>query len=215
MSETVVLSPEINLLLLLYPETFRRRYGREMSQLLIDMIGEQREENGKITLGFWLHLIGDTLKSSFREHFNELRKSGLKTYLRQNFRFTGLHLLGLLLLLPSISVLSLDVISRILQGDLIHYNRPVYAFLSKTFFYRTPVLFIWVILFPALAVLINLLPFISAKYRGRLVSFILLVFGLGFLSIILFHDFAPCMLHGLFSHGFSQFGRLLSFCRQA
>ncbi len=151
----------------------------------------------------------------------------MKKYLQQTLHFNIYNIVGGILLLPFLLLFTIDLISRIVQADLTHYNRPVYAFLSHTFIYYTPVLFSIAILFPTLAVLLNLIPVVQTIIKNRktikkfafvrlnLLSIVLLIIGLGFLAIIKLHDFVPCMLHGLLRLTFDKFPQLVSFCRNA
>lgn len=144
-----------------------------------------------------------------------------------NLKITRYNIAGLILLLPVISVLTLDIIARLLQGDLFHYNRAVYGFLSRTPIYRYPVLFTWVIIFPALAVIFNLIPLLrqllNKKTRIKSVLFIkrnifsllLVMAGSGILAVIKLHDFVPCMANGFLSKGIKEFLPLLQYCRNA
>ena len=61
-------------------------------------------------------------------------------------------------MLPAFTVFMIDILGRIAQGDLTHYNRGIYNFLSHTPLYWTPVLFTWIIAFPAIAIILEIIP---------------------------------------------------------
>ena len=161
------------------------------------------------------------------QHIHELEKKGMKKYLRQTLHINMCNIIGSVFLLPSFIVFSIDLIARILQRDLVHYNRPVYAFLSHTFFYQFPILFIWAVVFPLLAVVINLIPVITYAQKKRfqitnftfvkqnLASIIIFSFGIFFILLIKLHDFAPCTFHGLMRLGITQLPHIISLCRNA
>lgn len=210
-----------------YPIRYQKQFGTEMQLLFLDVYSEELIKKGRVGAIFWLSQIADLTKSIIIQHFFMLQKNGLKKYLRQEGHINKYNFWGGLLLLPILSIFIIDTISRITQGDLTHYNRPVYAFLSHTFLYSYPVLFTWVILFPLLAILINLIPIIlnSQKKHASLVdlsflakniiSVILICIGLGFLIIIKFHDFAPCTIHGILNVGIGQLPHIISVCKNA
>lgn len=214
-------------LISLYPASYRRHYGQEMLILFRDMYAEELTKHGHTGLNFWLALTGDYAQSVVDQHAQAAGKSGLLNHLQRTFHINRYHIAGLILLLPALVVSAIDLGARIAQGDLFHYNRPVYAFMSHTPLYWFPILFIWVLVFPFLAVVINLIPVVRNASAGRprifswpfihrnLGSLLLLVLGLGFLAMIRLHDFAPCLVHGLFSRGFGQFLPLLQYCRTA
>lgn len=151
----------------------------------------------------------------------------MKKYITKQIQFTMYNLISGVLLLPFFFIFAIDIIARIAQGDLVHYNRPVYTFLSHTPLYWTPILFSVVILFPTLAlllILISLFQNIIKKHtslfsvtfvKQNMGSLILLVLALGFLAIIKLHDFAPCMLHGILIEGSNKIFHIFSVCRNA
>ncbi len=216
-----------NFLVLFYPEQYRKKYGQEMFMLFQDMYQEELTKNGNIGLGFWFFQVGDITKSIIEQHIDEIGKKGMKKYLQQTFHINTYNVIGGILLLPIFIVFFIDVIARIVQGDLVHYNRPVYAFLSHTFFYQFPIQFTWVVLFPILAVAINIVPLIGNARKKHFnvlnltflkrnaISILFLVFGLFFVLLIKFHDFAPCMFYGLTHFGFGQLNHIISVCRKA
>jgi hypothetical protein len=211
-------------LLLLYPELYRKEFAEEMLLMFEDIYQETFVKQGKIDITFWLSLSFDITKNAVEQHIHLCKKQGMKKYLTKTLHINRYNIIGALLLLPFLSVFAIDIIARIAQGDVTHYNRPVYLYLSHTIFYWTPILFIWVILFPALAVLLNFVPLIQKGIKkNRLffqlsfikqnaVSFAILAVGMGFLAIVKLHDFAPCFVHGLVKIGITQIPRIFSVC---
>lgn len=215
------------ILIWLYPEEYRKQYGMEMCLLFKDMYNEEIEKHGKATPLFWLALAGDYFNSVFQEHVNVLNQHGLKKYLQNVLFINKFNLVAGILLLPSFTVFLIDLFSRIAQGDLTRYNRATYAFLSHTFLYSTPILRIWVILFPILAVIISAIhllmnisknrtkPINAVLVKKNIVSVILIFVALGFIAIIKFHDFAPCIVHGILKFGVGNFSNIIAFCKKA
>lgn len=215
------------LMLLFYPEEYGKRYGNEMKLVFSDMYSEERSKNGKIGLGFWLHQFADIGKSVIEQHIDTLGKKGMKQYLQQILHINKYNVVGGIFLLPAFIVLCIDVVSRIVQGDLVHYNRPVYSFMSHTPLYWYPVLFTWVIIFPFLAVVINLIPLVKniSKTHGKskymrfiaqnIITILLVSFAAFFILIVKFHDFGPCMLHGIARLGFEHLTKIVAICRNA
>ncbi|MCL5797311.1 MAG: hypothetical protein M1366_00730 [Patescibacteria group bacterium] len=216
-----------SMLLLFYPPDYRRKFGQEMFLTFQDMYREEMMEKGKASTGFWLEVIGDAFSSAVGQHLQMIQKQGVRKYSRETLNLNKYNIIGGILLLPAFGIFALDIVSRVLQGDIVHYNRALYAFLSHTPLYRTPILFSWVILFPLLAVLINLVPVINYFRRKHtvkisvlfiernLISIAILGVGLFFLAIVKLHDFAPCMLHGLLKVGGSQMLKIISVCSKA
>jgi hypothetical protein len=144
-----------NFLLFFYPKQYRKKYEQEMRLLFQDMYQEELIKKGSISLTFWLAQFGDITKSVSEQHINMIQKQGMKKYLEQTLHINKYNVISGIFLLPVIFMTLVEIISRIAQGDLTHYNRPVYAFFSHTFLYWTPIPFIWVILFPLFAALIS------------------------------------------------------------
>ncbi|MDE2025231.1 MAG: hypothetical protein KGJ07_01940 [Patescibacteria group bacterium] len=215
------------ILLLLYPSQYRNKFGEDMRTIFLDLYHEELIENGNIGVMFWLTQIGDITKSSIIEHVNFMKQKGMEKYFHQTFGINKFNLIGGIFLLPLFIVTAIDVIARIVQGDLVHYNRPVYSLLSHSPLYWYPILFVWVILFPLLTVIINLIPIAQSVLKNKtkiwnvsfvkrnVISLILLCIGLGFIAMIRFHDFIPCFIHGLFKVGFGQLPKILNVCRNA
>ncbi len=209
-------------LLLLYPKRYKDRFANEMLQVFNDLRSDELEEKGKIGVGFWTLQFADLTKSLLSENFDAMQKQGIKKY----FHLTTYNIWGIILLLPIFIMSVIDFSSRIAQGNLFHYNKTTYNFLSHTFLYQTPVLFTWVILFPLAAVVLNVFPLIKTRskrahvlsfsfVKSNLVTLIILCFGLGFIFMIRFHDFLPCVINNIFSKGLNQLGPILGYCRNA
>ncbi len=213
-----------NLLLFLYPAEYRQRFGREMRLVFSDMYIDELTKNGRPSLGFWLFQVMDMTTSIIGQHLDLLKKIGVKKYLRQELQVNKYNIVGGFLLLPIITMSVIDLFSRIAQGDLLHYNRASYVFLSHTFLYRTPVLFAWVILFPLLSSVINIIPLIinlrknASKLlfiKKNIISIFILSIGFFFVLLIRLHDFAPCVIHGIINIGVNQMPRIINFCKNA
>jgi len=216
-----------NFFLLFYPEQYRKKYGQEMLMLFHDMYQEELEKKGNIGVEFWFSQVGDMTKSVIEQHIDMIGKQGMKKYLQNTLHINKYNMVSGIFLLPIFFMTLTEIISRIAQGDLIHYNRPVYAFLSHTPLYWTPVLFTWVILFPLVAALISFIPLVKAisKKNVSIFSFAflkkntitigILLIGFGFIALIKLHDFMPCMFYGITHFGFGQFNHIVSVCRKA
>lgn len=207
-------------LLVLYPKSFRKAYGKEMLQVFQDMY----QENNTF---FWPKLTLDTLTSAGKQHSLLLQKQGLKKYAEQTLHITSYNTIGALLLLPFFLMLNLDAIARLLQGNLSHPNPIVYEKLSRTVFFNPPAIFLWAIVFPLSAIIINLFALIPRiqKYRGNIISlnfmktsiptFAIIGIGLCFFTVIIGHDFIPCMINNLLAQGLGHFTHLIQLCKHA
>lgn len=217
----------VTFLLQLYPEKYRRKFGEEVRFLLEDMYQEELRQKGKVGLRFWFFQIGDITKGVIEQHSAEMATLGMKKYVQQTLQINKYNIIGGVFLLPAVFVFLLDIVSRIAQGDLVHYNRPVYAFISHTPLYWQPVLFTWVIVFPFLAIGINCIPLLKNLirkhgniknwqfFRQNLITILLLGFGTFFILLVKFHDFGPCMVHGIARLGFEHFTHIVAVCKNA
>lgn len=216
-----------NFLLLFYPEQYRKKYGQEMRLLFQDMYQEELSKKGSIGIGFWFSQVGDITQSVIEQHIDMIQKQGMKKYLQQTFHINKYNVIGGILLLPFVIIFSADFIARVVQGDLTHYNRPFYAFLSHNYILTGQAQIFWVILFPLIAVVLNIIPFVSSlmhhKKKFTLGSLFfanplaIIIAGLGFLSLIIAfgHDVIPCFFNGIFLHSVFNIGKLISICRNA
>lgn len=213
-------------LLWLYPVTYRKKFGQEIEFIVLDM-QEEAEQTGASYSAFLIAVGFDIIRSAIAQHISLVKSEGVLKYMKKTLPINTYNIWGAVLLLPIFLVFTTDVVSRILQGDLFHYNRQVYSFLSHTFFYQTQVLFIWVILFPLFAALLNVIPVLKniskkrqsffkfAFIRQNALSIVILFVGLFFITLIKLHDFAPCFVHGLWHVGILQIPRIYSFCQNA
>lgn len=214
------------IMMLLYPSEYRVRFGHEMFLVFQDMYFSEIEKTGKVGILFWLSQIADMTTSVIEQHKLLIIKKGMKKYLQQTLPYTIYNIIGGILLLPFFTLFAIDFAARIAQGNMTHYNRPVYAFLSHTPLYWSPVLFSIAILFPAIAVLLNVIPlaqqlikkhislFSFTFLKQNIVSLVLLIIALGFLANIKLHDFVPCFVHGITRIGLN-IPQIYSVCKNA
>ncbi len=151
----------------------------------------------------------------------------MKKQVSNHWHITRLNLIGAVCLLPAMAMFCIDLISRFVQRDLIHYNRPVYNFLSHTPLYWYPILVTWVIILPLMGVVLNFIPLIQEMMRKHapifsltfikqnLFSLFFLCFGILLIAIIRLHDFAPCVFWGIMHVGWGQLPHILFVCRSA
>lgn len=213
-----------NSLLYLYPEKYRAQYSHEMRLVFREMYQEQLKSRGKVGLEFWFLQIIDIVKSVIGEHLTLIEKAGIKKYSQQTLHINKYNVIGFLFLVPFFLMFATDLVSRIAQRDLTHYNRPVYHYLSQTPLYWTPVLYTIVIVFPLMAIALNVIPILHQKrkrvvdwnfVRKNFIALIIILTGLGCISIIKLHDFLPCMIHGLLNGRLTQFSQLFPYCQKS
>lgn len=212
----------------LYPEAYQKRFGQELHFLFQDLYQEEVSKKGKIGIGFWFWIYFDTLVEVAKQHIFLMKQQEVRKY----FRITKYNILGAVFLLPFFTLFVIDLLGRIVQGDLTHYNRAWYQVISHTILYSTyngqaPFLWLVMVFFPILAVLLNIIPVVSfvTKRKTNLslqyiflakpLAIIFIGLGLFFLLVVFGHDFFPCMVHGLLSHGIKKFGEVAAFCRNA
>jgi hypothetical protein len=148
----------LRILFLLYPLPYRKKFENEMLLVFNDMYQEELTEYGKIRTVFWLSQSVDLFKSIIEQHEEFARKYGFKKYIKNILHINKYNVLGVIFLLPFISMFLVDLSSRILQGDLTHPNTSILHGIYNTPLYWAPILFMWVILFPVLAVITNVIP---------------------------------------------------------
>jgi hypothetical protein len=216
-----------NNLLLLYPDSYRKKFGEEMIITFEDIYREKLTKDGKLGILFWVKISLDIIKSALEQQSELLKRLGMKKYLIQTFHVNKYNIVGGVLLLPFLTMFAIDLIARIVQGDMTRYNRPVYVYISHTPLYWTPVLFSIVILFPLLAVLFNLIPLIVNALKKHThifhltflkqnsIALAIVLVSLSFLAIIKLHDFAPCMVHGIIGLGVGEMPKIISICKNA
>ncbi|MCL4384096.1 hypothetical protein M1116_01455 [Patescibacteria group bacterium] len=214
-------------LLHLYPSAYQRRFNTEMLTTFNDLYHDEVKLYGKIKPWFLLEMTTDTILNIINEHFFMIKKHGLLNYLH----FNRYHLLGGILLSPFITLLSYDLIGRLVQGDLFHYNRAFYYFISHTFLYanyfgRPYLLWLIIVLAPIIAIIINLLPFIflivnikqnnfSRILFSNFITFIIIFTGLLALLIVYGHDFFPCFIQAIYHRGLQNIFNIISICQKA
>ena len=211
----------------LYPESYRHEYGGQMMLVMEDLCREELARTGAVGAGFWLWQIMDVSQGVVKQHIYLMGGVGMKKYLMEEFGLSWFHMAGIMLLLPFLLVLTLDFSSRVVQGNLGHPNTGMLQVLNRTWLYSPQVLFVWIVLFPLMAALLALVPVIRRAKKEKvswlnlnflklnLVSVVIILVGLGCVALVKFHDFAPCMAHGVLSHGFANFPNIFSVCRKA
>ncbi|GEM_PF-3110243 len=219
-------------LLLFYPEQYRRQFGHEMLLTFQDMYKDELAKHGKAGVGFWFSIGIDTVKSIIAQHRDTLEQQGMKNYLHHTLHVNKFNVLGFFLLLPFMLLLGSDYLGRLIQGNFSHPNTAVYDYLSQTILYsefRGQAFLLWAILVisPLLAVILNLIPFISSlrldKKKLTISTLLfasplaLIIIGMGTLFIIIAigHDAIPCFIHRLMSDGLGNILRTISICKNA
>ncbi len=209
-----------------YPEQYRKRFGQEMLFSFQDMYKEEVSKYGKAGFIFWFSIITDTMQSAITQHIIMIKKEGVKKY----FHITVYNILGAILLLPFIILLGADFLGRLVQGDLIHYNRAWYAVVSHTILYSTfnghaYLLWATLILAPFLAVVLNLIPVLTSIMQTKKLTvrtlfltnpLAIVIIGVGVFALLVIygHDFFPCVVHGLLNGSVNK-EHILSLCSKA
>jgi len=197
-----------------------------MRLVFLDLYQEEVTKKGSVGLMFWFFQVTDITKSVIEQHRDLIIKKGMKNYLQQTLHINKYNVIGFIFLLPFLLMFTTDLIARIVQGDLTHYNRPVYQFLFHTPLYWTPILYTIVFVFPLLAIMVNIIPLLQKKSRTKnvfsfiylrknIVTLLLIVTGLGCIAIIKLHDFMPCMVQGIMHGGLTHFWQMFAYCRKA
>jgi hypothetical protein len=211
------------LLLAVYPRGYQQRFGQEMLFTFHDLYQEELKKYDRVRIAFCVSLFRDALLSATAEHIVMIHKQGIKQY----FHITRYTIIGALLLVPFLTLLGLDVLGRLIQGDLAHYNKSWYAAITQSALYREPLMLQAIFIFaPLLAVVLNLIPILASLRAAKKPTVRTLflanplalgVSGLGLLCLFIIygHDVVPCMVNGLFSHGFQTFFNLIAVCRNA
>jgi hypothetical protein len=210
----------------LYPERFRRRFGREMALVFQDMYRDERTRSGRIGWKFWFGIVYDGMRSLVREHGNELVAAGPKGYLREEWRLKAHNIIAAVCLLPFISLAAIDMLSRVTQGDFGHPNRIVMAALASSPVYHPPVPVIWALVLPVAALIISVVPLtvgvVTSAKPGSVVflkihalEIILGAVSLSCLAVLVLHDFAPCMVRQTINGGLFHLIPTVSYCWKA
>lgn len=210
-------------LLALYPYAYHKRFGHEMQIVFHDLYQEELAKRGSVGVHFWFSVLGDVVQSAASEHIAMMKKQGIKNY----FHIRTSNVIGAVLLIPFLTLLGLDLLGRVVQGDLTHYNRAWYQAITHSVLYREPILIQVIFIFaPLLAVALNVVsllsslrttkkPMIPALILTNPLSVIVTALGLFCLMVVYGHDVFPCMVHGIFSHGFGSFFKLVAVCGNA
>lgn len=221
-SESVVTRHEslYKAFLYFYPESYQKRFGQEMVYAFRDLYQEEFVKYGKVGIGFWLTIFADTANGIITQHVDLMKKQGIKKY----FHITSYNIVGLLLLLPFITLFSLDIIGRLIQGDVTRYNRAWYAAITQSVLYKEPIILQMVFIFgPILAVLLNIIPIVISLQKtknptfsklmyGNPLAVILIGIGIVCLLIVYGHDFFPCIVHGLLRFDVGKLPYIISYC---
>lgn len=214
----------VTFFMLLYPESYRRQFGNDTLSVFEALYREELVKNGSVSMRFWFVQLWDLTKSIITEHKDLIKKVGVKKYLKETFHITKYNIIGFFFLLPFLLLFTIDLLSRIAQGDLTHYNRPVYHYLSQTPLYAAPVLYTIIIVFPLLAIAFNVIPLLLQKrksffsfvfMRKNILTLCIILAGIFCISIIKLHDFLPCMIHGVLRGGLLHFSKLFPYCQKA
>lgn len=214
-------------LLWFYPQTFRKRFASQLLLTFDDMYQEEMEKNGRVGIGFWSRIFTDLAISIGTQHLATMKKQGFKTYFRKTLNLNIFNILGFIFLIPFFSLFLIDLIGRLVQGDLFHYNRTFYKVVSQTPLYSsTQALFFWLILLPFLAVSLNLIPLLFWVFQKNELtlkklllrnafSWIVILSGLFFLLVVFGHDFLPCFVNSILFHSGAGIGTVISVCKNA
>lgn len=208
-----------------YPQEYREHFEEEMRIVLNDLYQEEITTYGHIRMSFFITQSFDIIQNSMKQHLILARKSGMKHYFQHTFHINTYTLISAILLLPFVFMSGVDIIARIVQGDFGKPNHAVYSLLGHTFLYATPILFIWVLAFPLIALILTTISLIinetkvrmlSLQFiRNNLVSIILLIIAIGCIGIVRFHDFAPCVIKNVRSNGLGNIQQIVSVCNNA
>lgn len=218
------------IMLFLYPKKYRKRFGHEMFLVFQDMYYEELEKHGKVGVFFWTSQIVDMTKSILDEHKNLIIKKGMKKYLQQSLHINKSNIVGALLLLPFLTLLGIDFLGRLVQGDLMHYNMTWYSVMSHTILYSTfngHAYLLWIVFIaaPIIALALNVIPVIKYLHPRKKITLKTLLFtnpiaiaiiGIAFFALLIVygHDFFPCIVHGLLNGAVNK-ENIIAVCKNA
>ncbi len=214
-------------LLMFYPESYRKRFSQEMLTVLQDMYQEELTRKGKAGFVFWISQTNDIIKSIMQQHVEVMIKKGMKKYLQNTLHIKMYNIIGLILLLPFITMFFLDFAGRLVQGNFYYPNQQLFQTLYRTPLYWFPILFTWVFIFPILAIVLNIIPLIrlllAKKSRNSSIQFLIknpitiaiICLGMVFIMFLSLHDFIPCFLKEVLNKGLGSLFIILSKCRNA
>ncbi len=187
--------PLYSRLIRLYPRAYRREYGEQMLQTLADML--DNAENGRDRVVIWLRAIIDLPLSITQQQV--ITAGGIMTHETPRYSKQG-SLAGAVLLLPFFSALAANGLNKVFYNhDLFH-----------SWLWSDPILLVWVILLPSLALIVSGVTFLrwstDRRKHGRTSSWKLLtdwrhnwpmltvlLVSLGILSMVFFHDSVHCV----------------------
>ena len=216
-----------HVMLFFYPEPFRKKFGEEMLLFLSDVYQEELAKNGKVGISFWMTQGLDISKNIIEEHLNYLGKFGFKKYMKNVLHFNKYNALGIFFLLPFVSMFAIDLVTRLITGNLLRPNVQLLNGIYNSPLYWGPILFMWVILFPLLAVAINVIPLIKNTVKSKngiwnstflkvnLVTLAIILLGLSWVLFLKVHDSVPCFINHIINQGFTDFGHTIKVCKKA
>ena len=182
--------PRYRQLLRLYPKAYRDRYGEQHLQALADMLDDQPTSGGRA--GVWL-------KISFDFPVSLAHQTIALNDTPQYLRLTGL--ISGLLLIPFLAALTANAFDQAVNHQTLYHS----------WVWSLPVLRLWVLILPMIAVALSAVAFLVYLYRetqARKVSLLAALFNLrknwpvalagaaalGILFILFFHDSVHCFV---------------------
>jgi len=180
--------PRYSKLLYLYPVSYRKEYGEQMLQTLADMLDDPQQSHTSIWLRITLDFPLSVLKQQVT-YTGEAMATAMPTYIKRN------ALIGAGLIAPFFIILTINGILG---------NR-----LQSSWLWQSWVLFIWLIVLPALAVACNLAAWIRwsraaretkqslwrilTDFRLSWPALTMMILGMGILGLVFFHDSVHCV----------------------
>jgi hypothetical protein len=181
--------PGYSRLLKLYPRSYRQQYEQEMLQTLADMLDDPDNSRQSV----WLRTALDLPLSLAREQFHALQLASLPqtpAYIRTS------SLIGGLLVLPFFVFVTLNTLL-----DQRLYN---------SLFWQVWMLFIWLLVLPGLAIVINLAATMKWVHDRRTIThrgfwrtlldikqtwpvLSIVIIGLGIIALVFGHDSVHCL----------------------
>ncbi len=201
-----------------YPRSFRQSFEDDLILIFHDMYAD----NNKHSVNFWFSLLGDIIKTnaSSISYFNP--QQYMANISSGKIQISVYNMMGGIFLFPFLFALSVDFVSRLIQGNLSHPNNAALSTMNNTFLYNGTILRIWLLVLPALAIIVNVYPLIQRYIHKEKVismktifSIIIIFLGLSFIAIVRLHDFAPCVMNGFFLHGNTNLSQLINNCQRA
>jgi hypothetical protein len=209
------------LILSFYPKMYQKQYGEQMLLVFEDTYQEEIEKNGHVSISFWLTNIFDILASVITQHVDMIQKYGFKKFLQQ-FHITSYSVIGFILILPFLIAVGTDFTVVLLTGNR-EAMQPVY----HSIFWQPPIIIVWLFGFPALAILLNLIPIFQElnKKRAKMISlsfvknnlpaFFIVLLALSAIAFVFLHDVIPCTITMILAKGIFDLIHILSVCKNA